>query len=320
MYSFLLSFIQIQTMKIGSWFLSKNPDTYWMRILILLAIIMAIVFLFKTQSSAFHEGFVQDKAYVFKTGPDVYDEFYVDIYDRLMSCKERANYEIGQVIQATQPDPKFDIFLDIGSGTGHLVSKLHEKGFQSYGLESSKTMVEYCEKHHPEIGIKLGDALVPDTYEKGVFSHILCVGFTIYHIENKARLLQNVHSWLRPGGYFIVHLVDQETFDTIIPVGRPKMVQSPQEHVKERITKTQVDFIDFTYAGEYIFDKNLTVFKETFVDGLSKNVRQNEMPLYMMKKQNVVQLIMKVGFISVGVYDMFGCNGDKHQYLYIFTK
>ena len=301
--------------------ITKSPNTFWMQIVITLAVIMAIILLFKYQNTAaFHEGFVQDKPFVSKTGTSVYDDFYVDIYDRLMECKKRADYEIAQVIQTTQPDTKYDTLLDIGSGTGHLVSLLQKKGFRVYGLDNSKAMVDYCEKHNPDALIKHGDALEPMMYEQGVFSHIFCMGFMVYHVDNKAQLFHNIYHWLRPGGYFIVHLIDPDKFDTIVPAGRPKMIKSPQNYVKRRIIKTNVDFIDFTYSGEYEFRKNETLFKETFVDGLTKNVRKNEIPLYMETRQNIIRAIMMTGFTSKGEFNMVPCNGDKYQYIYIFVK
>ena len=42
--------------------------------------------------------------------------------------------------------------------------------------------------------------------------------------------------WLMPGGYLIVHLVDRESFDPILPPGNPLYVVSPQKYAKERIT------------------------------------------------------------------------------------
>lgn len=305
--------------------MSKSINMEWIQIMVFLATLIAILWFFKRQNTAaLHEGFVQDKPFVLKMGEKVYDAFYVDIYDRLMKCNERADYEINHVIQATQPDPKYAVFLDIGSGTGHLVDQLQKRGFKSFGLEKSTAMIEYCTEHHPDALIKRGDAMEPMLYEPGGFSHILCVGFTIYHFKNKVQLMQNIYHWLQPGGYFILHLVDPDKFDTIVPVGRTKWWNdktSPHEYAKQRITRTNVDFIDFTYSGEYMFSKKgETVFQETFTDGLTKNVRKNEMVLYMEKKQNILRMAMNVGFSSMGESTMSDCNGDSHQYLYIFTK
>ena len=43
--------------------------------------------------------------------------------------------------------------------------------------------------------------------------------------------------WLKPGGYLILHLVDRERFDPIVPAADPLIMVSAQKHAKERITK-----------------------------------------------------------------------------------
>jgi SAM-dependent methyltransferase len=302
--------------------MTQKINMRWIEILVILAIITAILLFFKRQNiSELHEGFVQDKPFVLKMGENVYDPFYVEIYDRLMKTKERVEFEINHVINATQPDPKYATILDIGSGTGYLVDQLHKRGFKTFGLERSKAMIDYCTENYPNALIKEGNAMEPMLYENGVFSHILCMGLTIYDFKEKLPLFQNIYHWLRPGGYFIVHLVDPAKFDTIVPVGRTKWWNktSPHDYAKQRITRTNVDFIDFTYSGEYVFDKD-TIFQETFVDGMSKNVRKNERVLYMEKMQNILRMIMGVGFSSVGEATLADYNGDQYQYLYIFNK
>ena len=60
-----------------------------------------------------------------------------------------------------------------------------------------------------------------------------------------------------PGGYLIVHLVDRESFDPILPPGNPLYVVSPQKYAKERITKTKVHFNDFIYSDMKYFKEIL---------------------------------------------------------------
>jgi hypothetical protein len=72
--------------------------------------------------------------------------------------------------------------------------------------------------------------------------------------------------WLMPGGYLIVHLVDRETFDPILPPGNPLYVVSPQKYAKERITQTKITFNDFIYTSNFSLDKpnNMAMFDEKF--------------------------------------------------------
>jgi hypothetical protein len=72
--------------------------------------------------------------------------------------------------------------------------------------------------------------------------------------------------WLMPGGYLIVHLVDRETFDPILPPGNPLYIVSPQKYAKERITKTKVNFNQFVYNADFKLNEgsNIAIFDEKF--------------------------------------------------------
>ena len=66
------------------------------------------------------EGFEQKEKVIIKEGPEVYDNFYVNIYDDLVFNQLKNEYEVGQIMKATKPTRESKI-LDIGSGTGHHV-------------------------------------------------------------------------------------------------------------------------------------------------------------------------------------------------------
>jgi hypothetical protein len=124
-----------------------------------------------------------------------------------------------------------------------------------------------------------------------------------------------------PGGYFIVHLVDRKMFDPILPPGNPLLMVSPQRYAKERITTTKVKFDGFSYSAKFDLDENQDIakFNEKFkMDDGSKS-RKNEHILYMPEKEEIINEIQNVGFISYGIVDLINCQYE-YQYLYIFTK
>ena len=126
--------------------------------------------------------------------------------------------------------------------------------------------------------------------------------------------------WLMPGGFLIVHLVDRETFDPILPPGNPLYIVSPQKYSKERITKTKVTFDDFVYNANFDLDENnnIATFSEKFKfnDG---HTRKQEQKLYMEDTSTIVNMAQDCGFILHGKIDMVKC-AYEHQYLYIFIK
>jgi hypothetical protein len=42
-----------------------------------------------------------------------------------------------------------------------------------------------------------------------------------------------------PGGTLIVHIVDREKFDPMLPAANPLYIVSPQKYAKERIQKVK---------------------------------------------------------------------------------
>ena len=295
----------------------------WFKSLFILAILMICVLWFKKQDlSPYYEGFTQETPYVFKQGNEIYDEFYTEIYNQLMLPDKRCTFEIDKIIEMTKPTPR-SCFLDIGTGTGEISGNLTKKGFQVYALDSSEAMVKYVEKNHSSVQVKCGDARQAINYEKGSFSHILTTGFSVYLFKNKDEYFRNCYFWLKPGGYLIVHLVDREKFDPIIPGGRPPLLKDPQKYSPSRITDTVIDFIDFKYRGNYNFDnmdKNKVTLKETFTDELTKHVRQQETKLYMEDMDFILRRTSQAGFIPHGQVNLSHCCEDEHQYLVILER
>jgi SAM-dependent methyltransferase len=287
--------------------------------MIILSIILIAIYFYKKQNLApFYEGFSQDSRFVSKFQDDKYDDFYVKIYDSIMVPKKRVDYEISKIIEMTEPNKK-SVFLDIGSGTGDLVSSLHSKGHKVFGIDKSKSMVDQSEKKYPDVQVKCGDVKETMIYESNTFTHILCMGLTIYEFDNKRDFFSNCYFWLKSGGYLVLHLADRKKFDTIIPGGKPTLLSNPQSFSEKRIKDTIIDFIDFEYKSTYDINNTNVVLKETFTDGLTKNVRQNEFTLYMNETNDILKLAASVGFLMKG-YATYKELGDENQYIYILER
>ena len=92
----------------------------WINLFILLALIYILISIYNTCQST-KEGFIveQKDKFVVKKGMDLFDNFYVNIYDELF-FKEVANqYEVGAIQNITKPTTESNILV-IGSGTGHI--------------------------------------------------------------------------------------------------------------------------------------------------------------------------------------------------------
>jgi SAM-dependent methyltransferase len=213
------------------------------KILFFISLFLVLIILFKTTKHAnpFVEGFDSNSNYIYKSDEDVYDKFYSDIYDHLVYNNYKDDYEVTQIMNSTKPTDE-SIILDVGSGTGHHVSELASKGLNIIGLDISPSMVAKAKFNFPTSEFKLGNALNPQEFQYGTFTHIMCLYFTIYFFKDKRMFFNNCMDWLKPGGTLIVHLVDRENFDPILPPGNPLYIVSPQKYAKKRITKTKITF------------------------------------------------------------------------------
>jgi SAM-dependent methyltransferase len=295
-----------------------NKSTIWFKILIFMILFLLLVLLFK--GSKKREGFEQQDKFTVKTGNDIYDSFYANIYDHLVFNNLKDDYEIGQIINDTSPTSKSKI-LDIGSGTGHHVGLLQSKGFDVMGLDISPAMVEKAKINFPDSNFKVGNALNQSIVEPESFTHILCMYFTIYYFKDKEQFFQNAYRWLLPNGYLVVHLVDRDRFDPILPPGNPLLYVSPQRYAKERITSTKVKFTEFSYSADFKIDNSndSVMFIEKFKNDNDGKVRKHEHQMYMPEIQEIVDEAQGCGFILESKIDLLQCQYE-YQYLYIFRK
>jgi len=288
------------------------------KILLFIALLLVVIVFFKS-IIPIKEGMTVSKDFLFKQGNDVYDDFYANIYDYLVFSGIKNDYEVGTIINSTTPS-ETSIIADIGCGTGHHTASLSEKNLKVIGVDISPSMIKKAHENFPNSNFQVGDALDNSLFKMNSLTHVLCLYFTIYYFKDKRHFFDNVMDWLMPGGFLIVHLVDRETFDPILPPGNPLYIVSPQKYAKERITKTKVTFDDFVYNANFDLDEknNIATFGEKFKfkDG---RTRKQEQKLYMEDTSTIVNTAQECGFILHGKIDMVKC-AYENQYLYIFIK
>ena len=206
---------------------SYNKTSLWGKVLIFVVLLLLLVLVFKGIKTS-KEGFEQNDQFLFKTGPDIYDDFYSNIYDYLVFNNLKDDYEVGEIVNKTDPSSKSRI-LDIGSGTGHHVAALGERGLDVLGIDISPSMVKKAQENFPQYSFQIADALNNNEFEPESFTHILCMYFTIYYFEDKKQFFDNCFKWLMRGGYLLVHLVDRDRFDPILPPGNPLLYVSTKQ-------------------------------------------------------------------------------------------
>jgi len=284
-------------------------------ILIVLLFLMMFLLIIKPNPTTIETFATTDEKFVYKN-QDVYDDFYTSIYDDLVFNQHKNEFEVGEIVKFVSTGKA----LDIGSGTGHHVNELSKRGLDCVGLDSSKSMIKTAKVKFPENAFKYANALKPMIFQPKSFNLITCLYFTIYYIKDKEQLFNNVSLWLRPGGYFVLHLVDKHNFNPMVPAGDPFVIISPQNYTDKRINDSVVHFDNFKYKSNFALpQKNKGVFKEYFKFKNSEKVRQNDHIFYMENQKMIVQMVKNVGLSLVDVIDMSPCAYDN-QYLYVFQK
>ena len=268
------------------------------------------------------EGFQQSKELVVKKDNDIYDTFYVNIYDDLVHCSSKNAFEIGTIDKFCKPTEK-SALLDIGSGTGHHVNEFREKKIDAKGIDISPAMIKKSKTTFPKHSSSyiLGNALDTMRFPGNSFTHITCFYFTIYYMQDKRKFFSNCMHWLIPGGNLIIHLVDKDKFNPILEAGDPFVLVSPQKYADKRITTTEVVFNDFNYKSDFDLKDSgdKAIFREKFKDRKNGSVRKHELTLHMQDHNTILQIAKDSGFIVKGKADMMECNYD-HQSLYILQK
>lgn len=297
-----------------------NKSSTWGKVLFFVILLLIVIAIFRSNKSR-KEGFEQTDKFMFKTDSDIYDDFYSDIYDQLVFNNLKDDYEIGQIINSTKPT-KESIILDVGSGTGHHVELLNKKGFKAIGLDNSHSMIEKAKENYPTYDFVEGDVLNAVQFQPQSFTHIMCLYFTLYYIKDKMQFFNNCMNWLMPGGSLVIHIVDRDMFDPILPPANPLLMLTPQRYAKERITKSNINFQDFKYSANFELDnkKNAAKFVEKFKNKeTGKIFRKHEHKMYMESEKDILAMAKQSGFIMLGKIDLIKI-GYEYQYLYILQK
>jgi len=267
------------------------------------------------------EAFTQKKDYVMKEGPEAFDEFYSEIYDDLYFDHFKNNYEVTEIDRNAKVK-KDSRVLNVGCGNGHYVDNYNKMGIKDVvGLDKSQAMTKRAKKLFPKSNFVNGDATNSSLFIHNRFTHVMLFNFTIYYIKNKEQFFKNSYDWLVPGGYLIMHMVNRDKFDPIIPSADPIHGVYVQNYSKKRITNSVIKFKDFLYKANFDLDKsnNMAYLKETMKDDDTGNVRENNHIMYMESQKSILSKAKGQGFILLGTIDMKTVR-YPYQYLYVLYK
>lgn len=285
-----------------------------MYILICILFILFIILVLKKYYKKEYQGFSQDCEFSLKTNGEIYDEFYVSIYDNIHKPQKYLRDEYNEILNVIKPS-KHAVLLEISPKTGHFLNLL-DKDYTVYGLEESRAMISKANEYYTDLNIVNNTCLNNQIFDKGMFDCIFMLNFSVYPIYDKLQLFGNCYYWLKPSGQFIVHLVNKNKYNPLAEIANKNM--NPQQFSNERITKCNVKNHDIEYSQQTNFMKDSrVVVKESFTDMQTLKTRQNELTLYMPEHKEIEKMVLRCGFTVKAV---FALNKDSDQYIYVFKK
>jgi ubiquinone/menaquinone biosynthesis C-methylase UbiE len=290
----------------------KNLSTFGKILLFIICLLILLSIFRSNYSKSSKEGFEQKEQFIFKKGPSIYDNFYANVYDQIVNTNIESDFEIGTIINSTHPTSK-SVILDVGCRTGSRVSKLSDKNLEVIGIDSSPFMIKKSLMKYPDYKFVVGNALKVGQFQPSSFTHILCLDHIIYTFEDKRQLVNNFIDWLMPGGYFVLNVVDIETFNPVSNNTELPIIvttrKTPSKTIKAR---------DYDYTANYTLNNNIGTIVEKF-KFKNGNVRKLEHQLYMDDKEVILTIIQQCGFTLHSIVDVIH-SGYGKQYIYIFVK
>ena len=273
--------------------MSLYKSSRWCKLLIIMLIIL--VFFVGFNSNTKVEGFInQTEKFSFIKGPKIFDNFYSSIYDDIITDNVKDEYQIGKIINDTSPSNS-SFILDVGSGTGNIVSLFNQKKIKAIGLDNSTSMINISKQKFPSLEFNYGNATNVMLYPAHTFTHITCLNNTIYYMKDKSTFIKNVYEWLAPGGYLILGLDNNKTL---------------------RLTnKNRNVFTNFSYKSQIQRENGEILINETFKDEEGK-VRKQQHKLFYNSSKNILQDAQYIGFIVNGEFTLSPVNySDKRIYI-----
>ena len=274
-------------------------------------------------SGSFIESFVQNDGsssssdVIVKNGADMTDSFYAAVYDQLFNQKVNNAYEVGTIINKYPDISNQTVALDVGAGTGAYMNAFIQHGITDItGIESSADMIAQAKKANPTLNLKIvkGDSTAVSSFKPESFTLVSMMNFEVYYIPNTEKLFSNIYTWLKPGGYFVLHLVDPRRFNAASLLGS----SSPAENRSK--AQNVVKFNDFEYKSDVqVFPNDFVQYREVFTDDKTGKTRKHVRNFKMPSPQTFIELAAGVGFNMLGQIDLVKAQ-KEYQYFYLFYK
>ena len=285
------------------------------------------------------EGFSEstdiDSTYVWLDNDKLYDTFYAQIYDQLAAHSTRLHMQIDECMKRWKNiKPQSMSVLDLGCGTGLAAQIFASKGVRVLAIDKSDAIIQQAKKQLLDsklddnaasiIEFHQGDMMLRTVAGQQEHTCATLFYFSVYYVEDKAELFKNIYSWIKPGGYMMVEVVNKYKFDPMLQASSPFLGFSLQKYTKDRINKSKITFNAFDYEADFNLleegeDSEAAEFREIFTFKKNGVVRRQKHQFWMPEIKKIIREADSAGWSYKGFKDMLSM-GFEYSYMLFFQR
>jgi SAM-dependent methyltransferase len=257
-----------------------------------------------------------------------FDQFYATIYQDLFYRNLVDDYIVGIILNKIQPVRQTDALI-IGSKTGNHVNTLANKGYNAYGLESSKDMILSAMNKYPGNKYVLGNGMNQLVFEPEQFTLVSILDFTIYTIQDRRTLFENTYRWLAPGGYLALHLINVGGYyDSQIMSAKERRFSPTISKLFDGRPIVNTMGNNDAVVGSYVYKSNIRMntydpdmieMYEIFTNKKSGKKYNKTTNFYTPDQSVILSEAKDSGFNMLAQYNLM-TNNKPYQFLYILYK
>jgi SAM-dependent methyltransferase len=257
-----------------------------------------------------------------------FNQFYATIYQDLFYRDLADDYEVGIILNKIQPVRQTDALV-IGSKTGKHVNTLANKGYNAYGLESSKDMIISAMNKYPGNKYVLGNGMNQLVFEPEQFTLVSILDFTIYNIKDRRALFENAYRWLVPGGYLAVHLINVGGYyDSQVMTAKERRFSPTISKLFDRSPPVNPLGNNDSMVGNYLYKSNIRMntydpdmieMYEVFTNKKTGKKYNKTTNFYTPDQSVILSEAKDCGFNMLSQYNLMS-NNKPYQFLYILYK
>lgn len=168
-----------------------------------------------------------------------------------------------KLAELSKENAKNKKILDLGCGSGELLSKFYIDGFYSFGVDNSCEMLSRCDEllfKNKKIGrnCTLVEKNMQDFKIETKFDFIYSACDSINYLSEKEfdKLLGNINNMLKKGSVFTFDIINPQLFDSCEEISEGEISLSVKRKTEDDKFITDIKILD----GEDVFDINFVQY------------------------------------------------------------